>query len=181
MVGVSRAAVGWCPLAAAAAARRRLPLLPPQATAGIPPAAGAPRPLRAARLHRLQVRSAAEEPATAAPEVAAPAAGNGAAEAQHSEAAAGVQANGAPSATVTVEELPEQELVWVEPSGGDKTWTSWKLLWALPWRRFKSGSVLTLKLSGAIAEQPQGRFSQVRRRAGFSARCMVGWLSGCKG
>ena len=102
------------------------------------------------------MRSAAEEPATAPPpeQAAAP----GAAEAQQHESAAAT--NGA-AAAVTVEALPEQELEWVEPSGGQRAWTSWKLLWALPWRRFKSGSVLTLKLSGAIAEQPQGRFSQV--------------------
>ncbi len=124
-----------------------------------------PRALRAARLQHLRVRSAAEEPATTTPAEEPPAAAtNGAAEAQHSDAAASSQANGVSSATVTVEALPEQELVWAEPSGGDKAWTSWKLLWALPWRRFKSGSVLTLKLSGAIAEQPQGRFSPVRQR-----------------
>lgn len=120
-------------------------------------AAGAPRALRASRLHHLRVRSTAEEPATAAPaEEAAAAAANGV---QHSETATAAEGNGASPATLTLEALPEQELEWVDPSGGDKAWTNWKLLWALPWRRFKSGSVLTLKLSGAIAEQPQGRFS----------------------
>ena len=39
--------------------------------------------------------------------------------------------------------------------------TGLKLSLALPWRRFKSGSVLTIKLSGQIAEIPQGRFSSV--------------------
>lgn len=66
------------------------------------------------------------------------------------------QQNGAGSA---VEMLPERELEYVEPSGGDKLWTSLRLISALPWRRFKKGSALVLKLGGAIAEQPQGRFS----------------------
>lgn len=52
-------------------------------------------------------------------------------------------------------ELPEVELAYEEPSGGQKAWTNVKLAFALPWRRFKSESVLTLKLSGQIAEQPQ--------------------------
>lgn len=58
------------------------------------------------------------------------------------------------------EALPEVELEYVEPSGGQKAWTSTKVAFALPWRRFKSGSALVLKVSGQIAEQPQGRFSQ---------------------
>jgi len=37
--------------------------------------------------------------------------------------------------------------------------TNLRLLFALPWRRFKSGSALTIKLGGKIAEQPQSRFS----------------------
>ena len=54
------------------------------------------------------------------------------------------------------------ELEYVQP--GDlqsPLLTNWKLFWALPWRRFASGSVLTIKLSGQIAEIPQGRFSPV--------------------
>ena len=34
-----------------------------------------------------------------------------------------------------------------EPSGQDKFWTGFKLAFALPWRRFKKGSVLTIKVS----------------------------------
>lgn len=51
------------------------------------------------------------------------------------------------------------ELTFVEQSNSEKAMTNFKLLFALPWRRFKNGSVLTMKLSGPIAEQPQGRFS----------------------
>lgn len=57
--------------------------------------------------------------------------------------------------------LPEIELEYVEPSGGQKAWTSFKLAFALPWRRFKKDSVLVLKLSGEIAEQPQVRLPAV--------------------
>ena len=157
------------PTGAAAAAAAAAATQPPSCCSC--PPAGAPRALRASRLHHLRVRSAAEEPATAAPaEEAAAAAAKGA---QHSETATAAEGNGASSASVTLEALPDQELEWVEPSGGDKAWTNWKLLWALPWRRFKSGSVLTLKLSGAIAEQPQGRFSPVR--LGCEAGVAAGW------
>ena len=56
----------------------------------------------------------------------------------------------------------EPELEYVQPKDLQNTLvTNWKLLWALPWRRFASGSVLTIKLSGQIAEIPQGRFSSV--------------------
>ena len=58
-----------------------------------------------------------------------------------------------------VENEQGAELTFVEQSTSEKAMTNFKLLFALPWRRFKSGSVLTMKLSGSIAEQPQGRFS----------------------
>ncbi len=54
--------------------------------------------------------------------------------------------------------LPEGELKFVEPSGGDKFWTRCKLIFALPWRRFKKDSVLTMKLEGEISDQARGRF-----------------------
>jgi protease-4 len=66
---------------------------------------------------------------------------------------------GQPSAPADQEPLPELELEYSEPSGGQKAWTGFKLAFALPWRRVKSGSALVLKLSGQVAEQPQGRFS----------------------
>lgn len=53
----------------------------------------------------------------------------------------------------------DPELVYKEPSGGDKAMTSFKLAFALPWRRFKKGSVLTMKLGGKISDQLQPRFS----------------------
>lgn len=42
-------------------------------------------------------------------------------------------------------QLP-QELVYVAPTDGDRTWTSLKLAFALPWRRFAQDSVLTIKV-----------------------------------
>lgn len=63
------------------------------------------------------------------------------------------------SVAVEQEALPELELEFVEPSGGQKAWTSFKLAFAAPWRRVKNGSALVLKLTGQVAEQPQGRFS----------------------
>lgn len=54
--------------------------------------------------------------------------------------------------------LREGNLVFKEPSGMDKFWTSFKLCFALPWRRFKKDSVLVFKLEGDIADQSRGRF-----------------------
>ena len=44
-------------------------------------------------------------------------------------------------------------------SGAEKGWTNFKLLFALPWRRFKPEAVLAFKLEGEISDQLQGRFS----------------------
>lgn len=54
------------------------------------------------------------------------------------------------------------ELVYVEPSNSDKAMTFLKLMLALPWRRFKKGSALTMKLGGKIAEEMQSRFSSTQ-------------------
>lgn len=51
------------------------------------------------------------------------------------------------------------EMRYKEPTSNEKFFTSLRLIFALPWRRFKNGSALTMKLSGKIAEQPQSRFS----------------------
>lgn len=72
--------------------------------------------------------------------------------------------NSAPSSNVdgVDSDAKELELGYVQPRDLQNTFvTSWKLFWALPWRRFASGSVLTIKLGGQIAEIPQGRFSSV--------------------
>lgn len=45
---------------------------------------------------------------------------------------------------VEEEDLPELE--YRAPSGMDKFWTGTKLAFALPWRRFKKGSVLTIEV-----------------------------------
>ena len=72
-----------------------------------------------------------------------------------------IEASETAVATEEGQEEPE-ELPFVEPETiQNKVLTNIKLLFALPWRRFKTGSVLTIKLSGKIAEQPQGRFSNV--------------------
>jgi hypothetical protein len=54
-----------------------------------------------------------------------------------------------------------QELPFTEASGSEKFWTSFKLAFALPWRRFKKDSVLTLTVRQAAPEQ-----ARVRHRAG---------------
>jgi protease-4 len=41
---------------------------------------------------------------------------------------------------------PPAPLQYQEPSSSDKFWTSFKLAFALPWRRFKKESVLTFKV-----------------------------------
>ncbi|KAL4448020.1 hypothetical protein ABPG75_005239 [Micractinium tetrahymenae] len=110
---------------------------------------------------RLLVRAEAEaKPSTAAPSADAPTPAG-----DHSAAPAATEQQPAAAEQEAEQkaadwELPEDELAFEEPSGGKKAWTSVKLAFALPWRRFKSESVLTLKLSGQIAEQPQGRFSK---------------------
>jgi len=45
-----------------------------------------------------------------------------------------------------VETWPEGKLEYVAPSGTDAFWTSFKLAFALPWRRFKNESVLVIKV-----------------------------------
>lgn len=43
-------------------------------------------------------------------------------------------------------ELPSGELVFTAPSGLQKFATSLRLIRALPWRRFKKGSVLVIEV-----------------------------------
>ncbi|KAK9813790.1 hypothetical protein WJX73_010027 [Symbiochloris irregularis] len=52
----------------------------------------------------------------------------------------------------------DAELEFVPRSGGAQTWTRFKLIWALPWRRFKKGAVLILKLGGGITEKKKSGF-----------------------
>lgn len=78
--------------------------------------------------------------------------------------------NGASSSTEDDKDAPKH-LNWV-PDGStlaplqftplsntEKGWTNFKLLFALPWRRFKPEAVLTFKLEGEISDKLQGRFS----------------------
>jgi hypothetical protein len=44
-------------------------------------------------------------------------------------------------------------------TSSEQMWTKFKLLFALPWRRFKKEAVLAFKLDGAIPDQLQGRFA----------------------
>ncbi|KAK9917362.1 hypothetical protein WJX75_003547 [Coccomyxa subellipsoidea] len=57
------------------------------------------------------------------------------------------------------EPLPTGELVFTPPTGFQKLLTSARLARALPWRRFKKGSVLVIELGGGITEKRQGRFA----------------------
>ena len=59
-----------------------------------------------------------------------------------------------PPAEAPSETLPEGLLLYQEPSGGEKFWTSFKLAFALPWRRFKSESVLVFKVGGLMRFRP---------------------------
>jgi hypothetical protein len=45
-----------------------------------------------------------------------------------------------------VVESADTALTYVAPSGSDEFWTKFKLAFALPWRRFAKGSVLTIKV-----------------------------------
>jgi len=51
------------------------------------------------------------------------------------------------------------EIQYIEPTGMQRAVTNFRLFFALPWRRFKSESALSIKFTGAIAEKPQPRFS----------------------
>lgn len=51
------------------------------------------------------------------------------------------------------------EIQYIEPTGMQRALTNFRLFFALPWRRFKSKSALSIKFTGAIAEKPQPRFS----------------------
>eukprot|EP00775_Hariotina_reticulata_P006975 gene6975-7190_t len=50
-------------------------------------------------------------------------------------------------------------LQFTPQTSSERMWTNFKLLFALPWRRFKKESVLAFKLEGEIPDQLQGRFS----------------------
>ncbi|KAI8476080.1 MAG: peptidase family S49-domain-containing protein [Monoraphidium minutum] len=43
--------------------------------------------------------------------------------------------------------------------GGELLWSRLKMAFALPWRRFKKGSVLAFKLEGEVSDKLQGRFA----------------------
>ncbi|BDA50409.1 Protease 4 [Coccomyxa sp. Obi] len=60
---------------------------------------------------------------------------------------------------IGAEELPSGALAFTPPTGLQKFMTSLRLIRALPWRRFKKGSVLVIELGGAITEKRQGRFA----------------------
>ncbi len=55
--------------------------------------------------------------------------------------------------------LTTPEIQYIEPTGIERAITNFRLLFALPWRRFKSDSALSIKFSGSIAEKAQSRFS----------------------
>jgi hypothetical protein len=42
---------------------------------------------------------------------------------------------------------PEPELVYSPPDAAQRVLTAFRLLWALPWRRFKKDSALAIKVS----------------------------------
>lgn len=67
-----------------------------------------------------------------------------------------VSSNGM-STSVATQDPPE--ISYVPMTDLERFWTSTKLVVALPWRRFQSGSALVIKLSGSISEKLQSRFS----------------------
>ncbi|GFR44623.1 hypothetical protein Agub_g5911 [Astrephomene gubernaculifera] len=54
--------------------------------------------------------------------------------------------------------LEGEELPYREPDSTAKFWTSFKLAFALPWRRFKKNSVLSFKLEGEVSDQQRSFF-----------------------
>ncbi|KAG1677042.1 hypothetical protein FOA52_001212 [Chlamydomonas sp. UWO 241] len=82
--------------------------------------------------------------------------------AQVADQPAATEAAAAPTGVVAGsirnEDLPTGALVYTEPTGMDMFLTSCRLAFALPWRRFKKGSVLVMKLEGDISDQMRGRF-----------------------
>lgn len=63
------------------------------------------------------------------------------------------------SSSSASESGPTPEIQYIEPTGMQRAMTNFRLFFALPWRRFKSESALSIKFTGAIAEKPQPRFS----------------------
>ncbi|XP_024371733.1 serine protease SPPA, chloroplastic [Physcomitrium patens] len=55
---------------------------------------------------------------------------------------------------------PSGDMVYKKKEGWEEFVVKCRMLFTLPWQRVKKGSVLTIKLSGEIAEQYQGRFMQ---------------------
>jgi hypothetical protein len=66
--------------------------------------------------------------------------------AAHLQAAPSSEGNGVPPAAPPAALVDSIEVPYQAPTGADKFWTSVKLAFALPWRRFKKGSVLTIKV-----------------------------------
>jgi hypothetical protein len=54
---------------------------------------------------------------------------------------------------------PEASLLYRPMTPLESFWASFRLAFALPWRRFKGGAALAFKLGGSVAELPQSRFS----------------------
>jgi protease-4 len=72
------------------------------------------------------------------------------AEAASNGASASTSSDASSSTPSHLEWVPDVDslgqLTYNAPSGSDKFWTSVKLAFALPWRRFKKESVLTMKV-----------------------------------
>ncbi|MEW5315537.1 MAG: hypothetical protein WDW38_006958 [Sanguina aurantia] len=64
------------------------------------------------------------------------------------------------SAIAAGEALAEGALTFVPPTGGENSWRSFRLAFALPWRRFSGDSVLVFKLEGDISDLTRGRFDK---------------------
>lgn len=72
--------------------------------------------------------------------------------------------------------VADDELAWSAPSDSDKWWTSFKLAFALPWRRFPKDSVLAFKVRPR-APCPIPPRAMPGHTVGTAAWCMHGSIA----
>jgi protease-4 len=78
--------------------------------------------------------------------------------AEPSQTVVAEESEAAPSDDAGISSVTASEVELPERTDFQKALTAFRLAFALPWRRFKGGSALAIKLGGALPEQPQPRF-----------------------
>lgn len=77
---------------------------------------------------------------------------------ENDAASASAEASSSAPPNSNTKDLPSGDMVYEAPGGFRKFLTSLALTRALPWRKFKKGSMLVIEIGGDIGEQQSGRF-----------------------